>query len=248
MANGIENKVVVITGASSGLGAATARRLATEGAKVVLGARRADRLEGLVEEIRNAGGEGHAVATDVTRRDDVKTLVDTAIDTFGRIDVMLNNAGLMPHAPLESLKINEWEQMIDVNLKGVLYGIAAVLPHMQARRSGHIINVSSVYGHIVARGAGVYCGTKWAVRAISEGLRQEVKPYNLRTTVISPGAVATELLNQISEKDVFDTVKAVVDNLAIPADSFARMVSFAISQPDDVDVSEILFRPTSQVE
>ncbi|MBB3610587.1 SDR family oxidoreductase [Rhizobium sp. BK602] len=248
MTQGIENKVVVITGASSGLGAAAARRLASEGAKVVLGARRADRLEALAEDIRSAGGKALAVATDVTKRDDLRKLADSAIDLFGRIDVMLNNAGLMPLAPYERLKVDEWDKMIDVNIKGVLYGIAAVLPHMQARKSGHIINVSSVYGHIVSPGASVYCATKWAVRAISEGLRQEVKPYNLRTTVISPGAVATELLHQISEKDVFNNVKDFVDRVAISDDSFARMVSFAISQPDDVDVSEILFRPTAQTE
>lgn len=242
----IEGKVVVITGASSGLGAATARRLASEGAKVVLGARRTDRLEALVNEIRDAGGEAIAVATDVAKRGDVKKLVDTAVENFGRIDVMLNNAGLMPLAPFERLKVDEWDRMIDVNIKGVLYGIAAALPHMQARKSGHIINVSSVYGHVIAPGAGVYCGTKFAVRAISEGLRQEVKPYNLRTTIISPGAVATELLDHISEKDVAEETRKVVDEIAVPADTFARMVSFAISQPDDVDVSEILFRPTAQ--
>lgn len=244
----VEGKVVVITGASSGLGAATARRLASEGAKVVLGARRADKLEALVEEIGQAGGNALAVATDVTKRDDVRKLVDSAVERFGQIDVMLNNAGLMPLAPYDRLKVDEWDRMIDVNIKGVLYGIAAALPHMQARKSGHIINVSSVYGHIVVPGAGVYCGTKWAVRAISEGLRQEVKPYNLRTTIISPGAVATELLDQISQKDILDKIKDFVAEIAVPADTFARMVSFAISQPDDVDVSEILFRPTVQPE
>lgn len=244
----IEGKVVVITGASSGLGAATARRLASEGARAVLAARRADRLEALVQEIRDGGGEAVAATTDVTRRDDVKKLVDRAVKTYGRIDVMLNNAGLMPLAPFERLKVDEWERMIDVNIKGVLYGIAAALPYMQEQKSGHIINVSSVYGHIVVPGAGVYCGTKSAVRAISEGLRQEVKPYNLRTTIISPGAVATELLDQISEKDIVDGIRDFVNDIAVPADTFARMVSFAISQPDEVDVSEILFRPTVQPE
>lgn len=244
----IEGKVVVITGASSGLGAATARRLASEGAKVVLGARRAERLEALVEQIRRAGGEALAVATDVSKRDDVRKLVDTGVETYGTINVMLNNAGLMPLAPFERLKVDEWDRMIDVNIKGVLYGIAAALPHMQAKKSGHIINVSSVYGHVVAPGAGVYCGTKFAVRAISEGLRQEVKPYNLRTTIISPGAVATELLDHISEKDIAEGTHKVVDEIAVPADTFARMVSFAISQPEEVDISEILFRPTAQSE
>ena len=245
---GINGKVVVITGASSGLGAATAKRLSSEGAKVVLGARRAERLESLVAEIRGAGGEAVAVTTDVTKRADVKNLVDTAVSIYGHIDVLLNNAGVMPLAPFERLQIDEWDHMIDVNIKGVLYGLAAALPHMQARKSGHLINVSSVYGHIVAPGAGVYCATKTAVRAISEGFRQEVKPYNIRTTVISPGAVATELLNHISQKDIADQVKEIVAEIAIPADSFARMVSFAIAQPEDVDISEILFRPTAQPE
>jgi NADP-dependent 3-hydroxy acid dehydrogenase YdfG len=248
MTEGIEGKIVVITGASSGLGAAAARRLASEGARVVLGARRADRLQSLVDEIQAAGGVALSVPIDVTQRADVQRLVAAAVNEFGRLDVILNNAGLMPLAPFERLKVDEWDQMIDVNVKGVLYGIAAALPQMQKQRSGQIINVSSVYGHIVAKGAGVYCGTKWAVRAISEGLRQEVKPYNVRTTIISPGAVATDLLSTISDTDVHDQVKAVVDEIAIPADSFARMVSFAISQPEDVDVSEIIFRPTAQPE
>ena len=246
MTNGIENKVVVITGASSGLGEAAARHLAERGATVVLGARRADRIEALAGELTAAGYTARAVVTDVVDRDQVKNLVDTAVREFGHVDVMLNNAGLMPLAPLERLKIDEWDRMIDVNIKGVLYGIAAALPHMQDRKSGHIINVSSVYGHVVDPGATVYCATKFAVRALSEGLRREVKPYNIRTTVISPGAVSTELLEHISEKDVQDGTRDFVSKIAVPADTFARMVAFAISQPDDVDVNEILFRPTAQ--
>lgn len=244
----IQDKVVVITGASSGLGEATARLLASEGAKVVLGARRKERLDALVADIQSSGGEAIALATDVTNRANVKQLIDTAVQHFGKIDVLLNNAGLMPLAPFERLLPDEWDETIDVNIKGVLNGIAAALPYMQAQKSGHIINVSSVYGHIVAQGAGVYCATKWAVRAISEGLRQEVKPYNLRTTVISPGAVNTELLNRISQKDIQETVKQVVSGFGLPPESFARMVAFAISQPEEVDVSEILFRPTAQPE
>lgn len=165
----IQDKVVVITGASSGLGEATARLLASEGAKVVLGARRKERLDALVADIQNSGGEAIALATDVTNRANVKQLIDTAVQHFGKIDVLLNNAGLMPLAPFERLLTDEWDETIDVNIKGVLNGIAAALPYMQAQKSGHIINVSSVYGHIVAQGAGVYCATKWAVRAISEG-------------------------------------------------------------------------------
>ena len=246
MSGNIEGKVVVITGASSGLGAATARLLASQGASVVLGARRVERLESLAEELKAGGGKALAVATDVTDRAQVEKLVNAAVETFGRVDVVLNNAGLMPLAPLERLKTDEWDRMIDVNFKGTLNGIAAALPRMKKQKSGHIINVASVYGHKVGPGAAGYCATKVAVRALSEGLRQEVKPYNIRTTVISPGAVATELLDHISEKDIADTVREHVNEIAIPADSFARMVAFAISQPEDVDINEILFRPTAQ--
>jgi NADP-dependent 3-hydroxy acid dehydrogenase YdfG len=246
MPKGIANKVVVITGASSGLGEATARHLAAQGAAVVLGARRADRIAALAGELTAAGHKAIAVPTDVTDRDQVRRLVDTAVEEFGRIDVMLNNAGLMPLAPLERLKLDEWDRMIDVNIKGVLHGVAAALPHMQARKSGHIINVSSVYGHVVDPGATVYCATKFAVRALSEGLRREVKTYDIRTTVISPGAVSTELLEHIGEKDIQAESKEFVSKIAVGADTFARMVAFAVSQPDDVDVNEILFRPTAQ--
>lgn len=246
MDNNIKGKVIVITGASSGLGEAAARHLSVQGATVVLGARRKERIDSLAEQLNRDGGKALAVATDVADRQQVKHLVDRCVEAFGRIDVLLNNAGLMPLAPLERLRVDEWDQMIDVNLKGTLYGIAAALPHMQRQKSGHIINVSSVYGHKVGPGAAVYCATKFAVRALSEGLRQEVKPYNIRTTVISPGAVATELLDHISEQDVAQKTREFVSQIAIPADSFARMVAFAISQPPDVDVNEILFRPTSQ--
>jgi NADP-dependent 3-hydroxy acid dehydrogenase YdfG len=246
MSNNIEGKVVVITGASSGLGEATARLLCAQGASVVLGARRVNRLLSLVDELTARDGKALAVATDVIRCEQVGRLVDTAVQTYGRIDVMINNAGLMPQSPLERLKIEEWNQMIDVNIKGVLYGIAAALPYMKQQKGGHIINVSSVAGHKVWPGGAVYAATKFAVRALSEGLRQEAKPHNIRTTVISPGAVATELLNTISEPDVAEAVRKRTAQIAIPAESFARVVAFAISQPEDVDVNEILFRPTSQ--
>ncbi|MER9250874.1 SDR family oxidoreductase [Mesorhizobium sp. M0184] len=246
MSEGIENKVVVITGASSGLGEATARHLAARGASVVLGARRSRRIDALVQELTAAGHKAKAVTTDVTDAGQVQNLVNTAVREFGRIDVMLNNAGLMPLAPLERLKVDEWDRMIDVNIKGVLYGIAAALPYMKEQRSGHIINVSSVYGHVVDPGAAVYCATKFAVRALSEGLRKEVKPYNIRTTVISPGAVSTELLEHISEKDIQQGTRDFVSNIAVGPDTFARTVAFAINEPDDVDINEILFRPTAQ--
>jgi NADP-dependent 3-hydroxy acid dehydrogenase YdfG len=244
MTQNIENKVVVITGASSGLGEAAARHLAAHGAKLVLGARRVDRLLALAQEL--GLGAGAAVATDVTDAAQVKALVDGAVAAHGRIDVILNNAGLMPHSPLERLKIGDWDRMIDVNLRGVLYGVAAALPHMTRQKSGHIINVSSVAGHKVRPGSAVYAATKAAVRMLSEGLRQEVKPYNIRTTIISPGAVRSELPQSISEPDVARGVAEFYERYAIPADSFARMVAFAISQPEDVDINEILFRPTAQ--
>jgi len=244
MAQTIEGKVVVITGASSGLGEATVRHLAAQGARLVLGARRIDRLRGLADELK-LGAEA-AVATDVTDAAQVKALVDGAVASHGRIDVILNNAGLMPHSPLERVRIDDWDRMIDVNLKGVLYGIAAALPHMTRQKSGHIINVASVAAYKVRPGSAVYAATKAAVRMLSEGLRQEVKPYNIRTTVISPGAVQSELPQSINEADVARGVAEFYEKFAIPADSFARMVAFAMSQPDDVDINEILFRPTAQ--
>jgi len=244
MAQGIEDKVIVITGASSGLGEAAARRLSREGAKLVLGARRLERLQALAKEL-SLGPEA-AVQTDVTHHEQVRNLVDRAVKAHGRIDVIINNAGLMPHSLLERAKLDDWNRMIDVNIKGVLYGIAAVLPHMKAQQSGHIINVSSVAGHLVRPGSAVYAATKHAVRVITEGLRQEVKPYNIRSTIISPGAVETELPDSITEPDVAASVRELYERVAISADSFASMVAFAIGQPEDVDINEILFRPTRQ--
>lgn len=246
MTDNISGKVIVITGASSGMGEATARGLAAKGAKVALGARRLDRLEAIVKEIEAAGGEAIAVATDVAKLEDVQKLVETARQKFGRVDVIFNNAGLMPLSPLDSLKIDEWNQMIDVNVKGTLYGIAAVLPVFQEQKSGHVINVSSVYGHKTVATGAVYCATKHAVRSMSEGLRQEVKDYNVRVTVISPGAVDTELTSHITEEGLGDEVRGFVKQIAVPASTMADMVAFAVSQPANVDVNEILFRPTVQ--
>jgi NADP-dependent 3-hydroxy acid dehydrogenase YdfG len=205
-----------------------------------------DRIQSLAHELTRAGCKAIAVTTDVTDHAQVKKLVDSAVQAFGRIDVMINNAGLMPQSLLERLKIDEWDRTIDVNLKGVLYGIAAALPYMQRQKSGHFINVSSVAGHKVGPGTAVYAATKFGVRALSEGLRQEVKPYNIRTTVISPGAVATELPDSVTDPDAGARVRKFYAEQAIPADSFARAVAFAICQPDDVDINEILFRPTRQ--
>jgi NADP-dependent 3-hydroxy acid dehydrogenase YdfG len=235
----------VITGASSGLGEATARALSAQGATVVLGARREDRIHSLANELTGSGGKAIAVSVDVTDRQQVKRVVDAAAQTYGRVDVMINNAGVMPQAPLNRLKVDEWDHMIDVNIKGVLYGIAAALPYMQQQKAGHFVNVSSVAGHKVGPGFAVYAATKHAVRALSEGLRQEVKPYNIRTTVISPGLVATELPATTTDPDTAERVRKAYE-MAIPAASFARAVVFAVSQPDDMDVNEILFRPTRQ--
>lgn len=246
MTNNIADKVIVITGASSGMGEAAARHLAAKGARVVLGARRSDRIEALGAEIAAAGGQATAVATDVTKRQDLQRLLDTAVATYGRVDVLINNAGLMPLSPLDRLKVDEWDRMIDVNLKGVLYGVAAALPHMQAQKSGHVINLSSVAGHKIFGGSAVYSATKSAVRVISEGLRAEMAPHNIRVTIISPGAVKTELLDHISEADVQKANQDYVGQVGVPAETFGRLVAFAISEPEEVGINEILFRPTAQ--
>ena len=246
MENTIKGKVVVITGASSGMGEAAAKHLSSLGATVILGARRADRIEKLANEIRDKGGKALAIAMDVTQRDQVKRMVDATVEQFGRVDVILNNAGIMPLSPMERLNVDEWDKMIDVNIKGVLNGIAAVLPYMKEQKSGQIINTSSVAGHKVFNGSAVYSATKFAVRALTEGLRMEVKPYNIRTTIICPGAVKTELLEHITEADIQQANKEYVGAVGISPDTFALVVAFAISQPEDIDINEIIFRPTSQ--
>lgn len=240
----VENKVVVITGASSGLGAETARHLVKAGAKVVLGARRLERLHQLADEL----GISHdnCVKMDVSNLGDVQTLANQALKLYGRIDVLLNNAGVMPLSLLEELKVDEWNQMIDINIKGVLHGIAAVLPTMKAQKSGQIINVSSVAGHVWGPLCAVYSATKTAVRAISESLRKEVKPYNIRSTILSPGAVASELKHGSTSEMAVGTMENFYANNEIPASSFANCVLFAISQPEEIDINEIIFRPTRQ--
>jgi NADP-dependent 3-hydroxy acid dehydrogenase YdfG len=245
MSKNIEGKVVVITGASSGLGEASARHLAASGAKVVLGARRTDRLETIAGEIRAAGGQAACLAVDVTDRVQVKALIDHAIAEFGRVDVLVNNAGLMSIAPMSEIKVDEWDRMIDINIKGVLYGIAAALPVFQKQGSGHFINIASVAGvKVFSPGGTVYSGTKFAVRAISEGLRHEVGG-SIRTTTIEPGAVDSELKLGSSHED---SAKVVGDfyKMAIPSSSVARAIAFAIEQPADVDINEIVLRPTVQ--
>lgn len=242
----IEGKVIVITGASSGFGKITAEYLSQRGASVVLGARSADKIEAIAKAITEKGGKAIAVTTDVTQKEQVKNLVDTAVKEFGKIDVLLNNAGIMPLSPLEMLRVEDWDQCIDVNIKGVLYGIAAALPHMKKQKSGQIISVSSVAGHTISPGGAVYSASKYSVRVISEALRQEVKPYNIRTSVISPGAVDTDLPGSVKAEGVAENIKKYYKENAIPAESFARAVAFVMSQPEDMDVNEILFRPTKQ--
>lgn len=236
-------KVVIITGASSGIGEATARTLAQQGAKVVLGARRTGRLEALVADIRAQGGVAEYCAVDVRQQAQVQALVDFAREKFGRVDVIINNAGVMPLSVMEELKVDEWERMIDVNIKGVLYGIAAGLPLMKRQGFGHFINISSIGGHAVYPTAAVYCATKYAVRAISEGLRQEQLDGDIRVTIISPGVVESELADSISDPAARDAMRAF-RQIALTPDAIARAVCYAISQPADVDVSEIIIRPT----
>ncbi|OHC27362.1 MAG: oxidoreductase [Pseudomonadales bacterium RIFCSPHIGHO2_02_FULL_60_43] len=245
MSNNISGKVVIITGASSGLGEATARHLAEKGACVVLAARRKDKLDALVAELVAAGGKAVAYQTDVTSQDDVKALIQGAIDTFGRLDVLVNNAGLMAIAPLSEGRVDEWDRMIDINIKGLLYGVAAALPVFQQQNSGHFINIASVAGlKVFSPGGTVYSGTKFAVRAISEGLRHEVGG-RIRTTTIEPGAVDSELKFGSSHQASRDFVVDFYQQ-AIPADSVARAIAFAIEQPADVDINEIVLRPTVQ--
>lgn len=241
----VNGKVIIITGASSGIGEATARMLAKNGAKVVLGARRADRLETIVKDINAEGGIAEYQALDVTQRSQLEAIVQLAQSKFERVDVLINNAGIMPLSALDQLKVEEWDRMIDVNIKGVLYGIAAALPVMKAQKSGQIINLSSIGGHTVSPTAAVYCATKFAVGALSEGLRQEVGG-DIRVTVISPGVTESELADSISDEAARLGMQEF-RKLSIPASAIARAILFAIKQPDDVDVSEIIVRPTASL-
>ena len=239
----IQDAVILITGASSGIGEACARLLAQKGARVVLGARRSDRLQALAGEIREAGGSAEYQRLDVTSREDSQKFIDFALERFGRIDVLVNNAGVMPLSPLEALKVEEWDRMIDVNIRGVLHSIAAALPVMQAQRSGQFINVASISAYSVVPTAAVYCATKYAVRAISEGLRQEVGG-DIRVTLVSPGVVESELAESISDAPTRELIEAY-RQVAITPDASARAIVYAIEQPADVEVSELIVRPTA---
>jgi NADP-dependent 3-hydroxy acid dehydrogenase YdfG len=241
--SGIEGKVIVITGASSGIGEAAAKELARRGAKVVLGARRTERLETLVNELRRDGHSGVFLKTDVTRLEDVQQLARLALDTYGRLDVFVNNAGIMPLSTLDQLKIDEWNRMIDVNIRGVLHGIASALPHFKKMRSGQFVNVSSLGGRIAMRTGAVYCGTKFAVHAISEALRQEVGA-DIRVTIVAPGVVESDLAETITDpatKQMMNDFRRI----SIKPEAIARAIAFAVEQPADVDVSELIVRPTA---
>jgi NADP-dependent 3-hydroxy acid dehydrogenase YdfG len=238
-----DTKVVLITGASSGIGEATAVRLADDGHRLFLGARRTDRLQTLVDQIRANGGTAAFRRLDVTNAADVEGFVASACETYGRVDVLVNNAGVMPLSALAERKLNEWNRMIDVNFRGVLHGIAAALPAMRAQGGGHIINLASVGAYEVVPTAAVYCATKFAVRAISEGLRQE-SAGDIRVTVISPGVTESELAESISDAQARDAMKTYRET-AIPASAIAGGIAFAISQPAEVDVNEIIIRPAA---
>ena len=243
--SGIDGKVIAITGASSGIGEATALLLAERGAKVVLGARGSDRLQALAARISKEGGEVAYAATDVRRRDDVTNLVKLACERYGKLNVLFNNAGIMPISPLDELRVEDWEEMIDINIKGVLYGIAAALPVFRKQGFGHFINTASTAGHKKVPNQPVYSGTKFAVCAISEGLRQEAGD-KLRVNIISPGFVRTNFADGVTDPKMKAQLLESRDKFAVPPDAVARAIAFAIEQPPDVDVNEIVLRPTAQ--
>lgn len=242
----LKNKVVIITGASSGIGEATALRLAEHGARVVLGARGKDRLEALAARITDRGGEAVYASTDVRKREDLDRLVALACERYGQLDVLVSNAGVMPISPLDDLRVADWEDMIDVNIKGVLYGIAAALPVFRKQGFGHFVNTASTAGHKTVPNQSVYSGTKFAVRAISEGLRQEAGD-KLRVTVISPGIVQTNFTEGVTDPGLKEQLTVIRDRLAMAPDAVARAIAYAIEQPDEIDVNELVIRPTAQV-
>ena len=246
--NHIENKVVIITGASSGIGEATAYKLAEAGAKLVLGARREEKLKAIADSINGKGGAAVYRVTDVVTPSDSKALVQLALDSFGKVDAIFLNAGLMPNSPFAALETDNWNAMVDVNIKGVLNGIAAVLPTFIAQKSGHVLAISSVAGLKAYPGAGVYCGTKWAVKAIMESLRMESAQAgtNIRTATIYPAAVQSELVDHITDSATSGGYRKLYDTYEIPAERVANVVAFALNQPDDTNISEFTIGPTTQ--
>ena len=243
----LKNKVAIITGASSGIGYATSLTLSKAGIRVAVGARRTERLQELEKQIIKNNGEILIQKTDVTRKSDCDSLVDTVVEKWGKVDVLINNAGLMPLSYFKSGKVEEWEQMVDVNIKGVLYCTSAVVPYMIERKSGQIINISSVAGRIVFAGGSVYCATKHAIAALSEGLRKELSPtYNIRVTCIEPGAVETELLESITDESMTGFIQATKNMETLRSDDIANAILYAVQAPRHVNVNEILIRPTAQ--
>jgi NADP-dependent 3-hydroxy acid dehydrogenase YdfG len=241
----IQDKVVVVTGASSGIGEATTKKLAQEGAKLIIIARREERLKTLVESLPNT--EISYVVGDVTNKEEMQSAVDLAIGKYGRVDVLFNNAGIMPQAPLSDLRIDEWRQMLDINIMGVLNGIASVLPIMQKQKSGHIVTTASEAGHVVFQEGAVYSGTKFAVRAIMETLRLEESKNNIRSTLISPGTVDTELHTTITDPERRKWIEALQHDIGLKSGDVADAVAYAIGTPDTINISEILMVPTKQV-
>ncbi|NDB33306.1 MAG: SDR family oxidoreductase [Nitrososphaeria archaeon] len=243
----LTGKVAIVTGASSGIGEATALALAKAGAKVAIGARRTDRLEKLKDTIEKNGGEAFMQKLDVTKKAECDSFVDAVVKKWGTVDILVNNAGLMPLSFFKNLKVSEWDQMIDVNIKGVLYCTGAVIPHLVAKKSGHIVNLSSVAGRIVFPAGSVYCATKHAVAAFSEGLRQEFSVrYGIRVTSIEPGVVATELNDTITDESLKGFVEAAAKMVALQAQDIANAIVFAVDSPQHMNVNEILIRPTTQ--
>ena len=243
----LKNKVAIITGASSGIGYATSLTLSKAGIRVAVGARRTERLQELEKQIIKNNGEILVQKTDVTRKSDCDSLVNTIVEKWGKVDILINNAGLMPLSYFKNGKVEEWEQMIDVNIKGVLYCTSAVVPYMLEKKSGHIINISSVAVRIVFAGGSVYCATKHAIAALSEGLRKELSPtYNIRVTCIEPGAVETELLESITDESMTGFIQATKNMETLRSDDIANAILYAVQAPGHVNVNEILLRPTAQ--
>lgn len=243
----IRNKVVIVTGASSGIGYATALELSKAGAKVAAGARRVEKLETLKNEVQKYGGEIIVKKLDVTKKEDCDSFINLVTKTWNHIDILINNAGIMPLSFFKNLKLSEWEQMIDVNLKGVLYCTAAVIPSMITQKSGHIVNISSVAGRIVFPAGSVYCATKHAVTAFSEGLRQELSQrYNIKVTCIEPGVVSTELPNTITDKSLESFVESVKEMESLKAEDIANAIIYSLDSPQYLNINEILLRPLSQ--